>query len=46
MRQRLLALLVFGVIAALLYVAASGRYDREVNRAAGWLRAQWDALVD
>ena len=46
MRQRLLALLVFGVLAGLLYVAASGRYDREVNRVAGWMRTHWQALVN
>ena len=44
--QRLLSMLVLGVFVALLYAAWSGRYDREVNRVAGWMRTQWHALVD
>lgn len=42
--QRLLALLVFATLGALLWVAYSGRYDAEVNRLAGWLHAGFDAL--
>jgi hypothetical protein len=44
--QRMLSLLVFVVFAALIWVAWSGRYDREVNRVAGWMRTHWHALVD
>ena len=44
--QRLLSLLVFAVFAALIYAAWSGKYDREVNRFAGWMRTQWHAVVD
>ena len=44
--QRLLSMLVLGVFVALLYAAWSGRYDREVNQVAGWMRTQWHALVD
>ena len=44
--QRLLSLLVFAVFAALIWVAWSGQYDREVNRFAGWMRTHWNALVD
>ena len=44
--QRLLSMLVLGVFVALLYAAWSGRYDREVNQLAGWMRTQWHALVD
>ena len=42
--QRLLALLVFATLGVLLWLAYSGRYDHEVNRLAGWLHAEFDAL--
>ncbi|MBF6023760.1 hypothetical protein [Lysobacter niastensis] len=44
-RQRVLAGFLFAVIAALIWLAYSGRYDAEVNRLAGWLRGHYDALV-
>ena len=43
--QRLSALLVFAVIAALFWAARSGRYDREVNQLAHWMKTHWDSLV-
>ena len=43
--QRLLALLVFGVLGVLLWLAYSGRYDSEVNRLAAWLHARYDTIV-
>lgn len=46
MGQRLLSLLVFAVFAALIWAAWSGRYDREVNHVASWMRSHWNALVD
>jgi hypothetical protein len=42
--QRLLALLVFMVLAVLLWLAYSHRYDAEINRLAAWLHAGFDAL--
>jgi len=44
--QRILALLVFVVLGYLIWLAYTGQYDREVNRVAGWMRAQWHALTD
>ena len=44
--QRLLSLLVFAVFAALIWVAWSGRYDREVNHVATWMKTHWNALVN
>lgn len=44
--QRLMGSLVFVVIAALIWVAWSGRYDAQVNQFAGWLRTHWHALVN
>ena len=46
MGQRLVSLLVFAVFAALIWVAWSGRYDREVNQVATWLHTHWNALVN
>lgn len=43
--QRALALLVFVVLGCLIWLAWTGRYDREVNRVADWMRAQWHALA-
>jgi hypothetical protein len=43
--QRLLSLMVLGMCVALLYAAWSGRYDREVNHVAGWMRTHWNAMV-
>lgn len=44
--QRILALLVFVVLGYLIWLAYTGQYDREVNRVAGWMRAQWHAMTD
>ena len=43
-RQRLLALCVFAIFGALLWLAYSGRYDAEVARIAAWLHGHFDAL--
>ncbi len=43
--QRVLALLVFLVLGYLIWLAYTGRYDREVNRFAGWMRSHWNALT-
>ena len=43
--QRIMGTLVFVVIAGLIWVAWSGRYDAEVNQFAAWLRTHWHALV-
>ena len=43
--QRIMGTLVFVVIAGLIWVAWSGRYDAEVNQFAVWLRNHWHALV-
>lgn len=42
--QRLLALIVFVVLGALLWLAYSGRYDGEVNRLAHGLHGGFDAV--
>ena len=44
--ERLSSLLVFAVFAALIWAAWSGRYDREVNHLAEWMRVHWNALFD
>ena len=44
--QRLFSMLLFAVFAALIWVAWSGKYDREVNHVAAWMRTHWDALFD
>lgn len=43
--QRLLSVLVFVTLAALIWAAWSGDYDAEVNRFAAWLQQRWDALL-
>ena len=43
--QRLLSLLVFAVFAALILAAGSGRYDRQVDQVARWMKTHWEALV-
>lgn len=43
--QRLFALFVFAVFGYLIWLAWTGRFDAEVNRLAGWLREQHDALL-
>ncbi len=42
--QRLLAMLVLAVFAGLIWLAWSGRYDREINAFAAWLERQYEAL--
>jgi hypothetical protein len=42
--QRLLALVVFVAVAALIWLAYTGRYDADVNHVAAWLHRHWDAL--
>ena len=44
--QRMLSLLVFGVFAALIWIAWSGRYDREVGQVAHWMKSHWELLVE
>ena len=43
--QRLLSGVVVLTLAVLIWLAWSGRYDREVNRLAAWFGQQYDALV-
>lgn len=43
--QRLMALLVFATLAALIWLASSGRYDHEINDFAGWLRSAYQTLT-
>ena len=43
--QRILAALVLGVCAYLVYLAVTGQYDHEVNRVAHWLKQQYHALM-
>lgn len=42
--QRLLAAVVLGVFAYLIWLAWQGRYDQEVNQFAAWLQRHWDAI--
>lgn len=42
--QRVLALLVFAFMACLVWLAATGQYDTQVNRVAAWLHRHYDAL--
>lgn len=42
--QRLLAMLVLGVFACLIWVAFDGHYDNEVNAFASWLQRHYEAL--
>jgi len=42
----LFSMLLFAVFAALVWVALSGKYDREVNHVAAWMRTHWNALFD
>jgi hypothetical protein len=43
--QRALPLLLFIVIAAMIWVAHSGRYDHAINHVANWLHRHVDAIV-
>lgn len=43
--QRLLPLLLFIVIAAMIWAAHSGRYDHAVNHVANWLQRHAVALA-
>jgi hypothetical protein len=43
--QRVLVLLVFVVMAAMVWAAHSGRYDRQVNQVATWLHQHYAALM-
>ncbi len=43
--ERLLAVLVFAVIAAMVWLAHSGRYDHQVSQLASWLHRHYDALL-
>jgi hypothetical protein len=43
--QRLLSGVVLLTLAALIWLAWSGRYDREVNRLAAWFSQQYHAIV-
>jgi hypothetical protein len=43
--QRMLVLLVFAVVAAMIWAAHSGRYDRQVNQVATWLHRHYAALM-
>ena len=43
--QRMLALLVFVVLGVMVWLAHSGRYDRQVSQAARWMQQHYDALL-
>lgn len=43
--QRAFTLLLVVVFFSLVWVARSGRYDREINRAANWLDGKYDKVV-
>jgi hypothetical protein len=43
--QRMLALLVFVVLGVMVWLAHSGRYDRQVNQVAHWMHHHYDALL-
>lgn len=43
--ERLMATMVFAVIAGLIWVAMSGRYDREVGGVARWMQSHWEAMT-
>jgi hypothetical protein len=43
--QRMLALLIFAVIAAMVWLAHTGRYDHQVDQLASWLHRHYDALL-
>jgi hypothetical protein len=43
--QRVLVLLVFVVMGAMVWAAHSGRYDRQVNHVATWLHRHYAALM-
>jgi hypothetical protein len=43
--QRLLALLVFALLAYLIWLAVTGQYDTEVNRVAAWLHRLYTAVA-
>ena len=42
--QRLLSLVVLGVLAYLIWLAWTGRFDHEVGRVARWLQSLHQAL--
>ena len=44
--QRLMGAALFAVFAALIWFAWEGRFDREVNLVATWMRTHWHALVN
>jgi hypothetical protein len=43
--QRMLALLVFVVLGIMVWLAHSGRFDRQVNQVAHWMQHHYDALL-
>lgn len=43
--QRLLTTVVLVVFATLIWLAWTGRYDREINTFANWLQRQYDTIV-
>ena len=43
--QRALTMLLLLLFVGLILAARSGRYDREVNRMAGWLESGYDRVV-
>ena len=43
--QRLLSGVVLLTLAALIWLAWSGRYDGEIDSFASWLQRHWNALV-
>jgi len=43
--QRTLPVLLFLVVAAMIWAAHSGRYDHAINHLANWLHRHVDAIV-
>ncbi len=44
--QRVFSLLVLAVFAGLVWLAWSGRFDREINQFSAWMRSHYHALMD
>jgi hypothetical protein len=44
--QRVVSLLVLAVFAGLIWLAWSGRFDREINQISAWMRSLYHALMD
>lgn len=43
--QRVLSILVLAVFAGLVWVATSGRFDREINQMSTWMQERYQAFT-